>query len=179
MSDKRQIKTILKEYFEEWERIRENGVYDFLCTDGEVLNTMRYSIINLKKEIENNFDSTDYPEIYYRDNPPVMSEEYMANSEDIVESAQYNLNLFKQSFSLIIDMAEMNIKDDSWTESDLRITNFVRKYQNAIENNDLVSMRWINRYFMDYYQSMGRIFGYSAMKMDEELLKDDIMEIKM
>ena len=92
MRDKIQFQNILEKYFDEWEQIKENGMYDFLCTDGELLNTIRYSIINLKKGIENELDSKDYPEIYYRTTPPEVSDEYMAGSEEIRRAAAYNLN---------------------------------------------------------------------------------------
>lgn len=177
--DKRQLETALEKYYSGWEQINETGLFDFLCTDGEILNSMRYSIINLKVEIENKFDVNEYPNIYYRDTPPKLCDEYMAQSENIRVSAIQNLNLFKESFKQNIDMAKMNIREKSETENDLKIIKFVEEYQKAIEKDDLISMKWLNRDFMDYYQSMARIFGLPAMNVQEEEVCRKEVEFQM
>ena len=55
--------------------------------DGEYLNRLRSGIEAMMRQIENTFVEADYPECYYAPLPPVMDVDYMANCQQIKESA--------------------------------------------------------------------------------------------
>ena len=77
-------------------------------------------------------------------------------------------------------MAKADINDEQSSVNDNKIAGFVEKYRNAIEKNDLITMKLFNRDFMDYYQSMRKIFGLMSLEkldilsQEEEQSKEEI-----
>lgn len=71
--------------FLEWETVRETGSPSTIWTDGYALNYIRNFILSLKGELE----KTGFlPELYYRNTPPKMPEEFMLNADEISRAAE-------------------------------------------------------------------------------------------
>jgi hypothetical protein len=102
------IEDKLQERLNRWKSIYQNGCSDPFWSDGCNLNLIRNHISHYKKQIEELYPNSDYPEAYYQDTPPKVDNNYMANSrkligqavkinirtESIAEAAQEQLSLF-------------------------------------------------------------------------------------
>lgn len=86
----------LERCFEEWEDYYANGGKDPTWPDGFSLNHIRRQIISRKQEIEKEHAGGVYPEIYHRETPPEVSNEYMAKADEIRARAKKSLALYLQ-----------------------------------------------------------------------------------
>lgn len=86
----------LERCFERWEDYYTNGGTDPTWTDGYNLNHIRKQILSRKKEIEQEYAVGSYPDIYYHETPPEVSNDYMAKAEEIRARAKESLALYLQ-----------------------------------------------------------------------------------
>ena len=86
----------LAKCFEHWEDYYANGGRDPTWPDGFNLNHIRRQIISRKQEIEKEHAGGAYPEIYHRETPPEVSNEYIAKADEIRARAKESLALYLQ-----------------------------------------------------------------------------------
>ena len=72
---------LIREY-EHWEYMKEYGGSDPFYDDAGNMNLTRNHIIHAKKQLEELYggDMSKYPEIYFRELPPVTENGYMAQA---------------------------------------------------------------------------------------------------
>ncbi len=163
--------------FNEWDHIYEHGCSDPFHADGVNLNLVRNHIIYEKREIdrilkeeqENTLFSTPYPDIYFRGTPSEVPYSYMAREEEIRARAQEQMSLYLQNpdFCYIRDHCE-----SAFPNGETRATKAagiyppkffgIRKYQMAIDRDDLVSMR---SYFSPSYEKQSEIWAEQAKEL--------------
>lgn len=71
----------LKRDFERRENLYKNGGSDPFWSDGLNLNLVRNHIINDKRRIEESYSKSDYPQIYYKPTPLLVSDNYMCPND--------------------------------------------------------------------------------------------------
>lgn len=74
-----------------WDHVLEHGCTDPCYEDGVILQRIRGRIIHLRRKMGLLYPRKKKPPIYYRGLPPVVSETYIARSEDIRANAQRTL----------------------------------------------------------------------------------------
>ena len=68
----------LENSIKRWDDCYVNGGPDPFWHDGYNLNLIRRHILGCKMKIEEEYGAGTYPEIYHRETPPVVPNEYMA-----------------------------------------------------------------------------------------------------
>lgn len=81
--------------FAHWEDVYRNGCSDPFWPDGVNLNLIRNHIIYHKEEIKDKFPRDQYPDIYYRETPPEVPNDYMAQADEIRKAARNTLQTYK------------------------------------------------------------------------------------
>lgn len=140
---KKDLAEQLTESFERWDKLYCEGGSDPLYTDGENLNLVRNHIIYRKREIEEQFEPVDYPEIYHRGTPPEVSKDYMAQSDRIRADAARALEMYQSSedykFLLArVDLLHPREADNLCIKS---IIGYTKGLEEAVKDDDLIRMR--------------------------------------
>lgn len=84
----------LQTSFDLWDRLKIHGASDPCWADGCNMNLVRNHISNHKRYIEENYKQEDYPEIYYRETPPMVDNNYMARTDEILANAISSLKRY-------------------------------------------------------------------------------------
>ena len=87
--------TELKSCFDDWEYMKLNGCDDPNWEDGANMNLVRNHIYYYKQKILEKFGKDNLPEIYFKEDPPEVEEEYMAKAELIKKLAPIRLAEYK------------------------------------------------------------------------------------
>ena len=90
----------LKEDFERYQYVLENGSNDPLWSDGVNLNLIRNHIIHHKKIIENKFVNESYPAIYFQPTPDEVDSDFMVHEDMIRQKANQTLKKLNSFFYL-------------------------------------------------------------------------------
>ena len=148
-----------------WIKLYKYGGYDPFYADGMGLNLSRNHIIYFKRLMEELmeeekttrlFSSNEFPEIYYREIPPEMDYNYMANPEAIRERAREQIALYEQdeNFKYLVNIKDTLFPDHQRTR-ELKHTNLpyyplmqLVNYKKSYEEDDLVSM--LREFHTDY-----------------------------
>ena len=82
--------------FERWEYLMEHGGSDPFYPDGGSLNLVRNHIIYYKQKMVEEYgrDYEKYPEIFYREPPPEVDNDYMARAGEIKDGAAQALEYY-------------------------------------------------------------------------------------
>lgn len=95
----------LEREYGQWDRLYEYGGSDPFWPDGDNLDLTRNHIISFKRQMEKLIEAeqdeptlfgTSFPDIYYRDLPPIVPRDYMARADEIRAHAKTQLALFEQ-----------------------------------------------------------------------------------
>lgn len=141
---KKKLEDLLDAEYLRWDELYRHGGSDPFWEDGCNLELVRNHIIWYKRLIEEDLQPKDFPDVYFRELPPEVPQNYMADAEGIVRDAKRNLEeverckdyKFLESVPLKCEMTE-DIKRLLYP---LRS---VRTLKDAIQRNDLV---WMRRY---------------------------------
>ena len=129
--------------FDRWDHLNEYGGQDPFWSDGVNMNLERSHIIYYKNQMEDKYGSGEYPDIYYRETPPEMSFEYMANPEQILSDAaaslkvieaDENLKFIRENTGGLTEKQRQHLCVDA-------VLGYVRNLKSYIAEDDLVSMR--------------------------------------
>lgn len=157
---KEELERNLLNEFAHWESLYANGGRDPFCPDGTNLNLIRNHVIWAKKEIERYLDEADYPEIYSRPLPPEVPNDYMARADEIRSTAPGILKSLESHEDYVWLLQNQNsIPSTPASKNALKtlvnVLNYVTNLRNAIQNDDLVTMRRYTR--VDYADSFTRM----------------------
>lgn len=108
MAEKESLRDLtlnLKRSFERWEYLNEHGGSDPFWSDGVNMNLVRNHILYYKNKIEEyirtqesepSLFGSEYPDIYYKETPNLVSKDYMAKADEIRQRAREQLGLYEQ-----------------------------------------------------------------------------------
>ena len=129
----------LNQSFMLWDSLRKYGGQDPFWSDGCDMNLVRNHIINYKRIITETMPQEQYPEIFYRETPPEVNQDYMARESEIRINARASLERLKASPDyryLCRHVNSVSPKDNiSWPVKS------VKGLEKAIVDDDLVTMR--------------------------------------
>ena len=146
--------------FERWDILYNFGGNDPIWSDGVILNLVRNHIIAYKKRIEETFSKEEYPDIYYRDTPLEVNDDYMANPNEIKATAKQVIDSWKGYFYLD-ELKSANYYLDKYQLVETGIqqaVNRINVLETAIQDDDLVTMRRLNNYGEQQFEDMKTAF---------------------
>ena len=136
--------------YKQWNNIYENGCMDPSWPDGVNLNLVHNHIHYYKKIIEECSDELglDYPEIYFRDIPPKVDSDYIAQPERIVSDANEAYKVLSEhpSYKKLLTLSSQFSPKQLEKICFPAVIGYVRNLKNFIARNDLVSMRRYRNY---------------------------------
>lgn len=133
----------LQERFNRWDDLYTNGGSDPFYADGGSLNMLRNQIEYLKAAIVKAYSPDSYPEIYHRETPSEMSNDYMAMADNIRANAREALDFYFQdeNYRFLLDNVDSL---PSKVEKNLcvkTVIHYAQGLEKAIADNDLLTMR--------------------------------------
>jgi hypothetical protein len=133
----------LQESFARWESIQQNGCNDPFGPDGCGLNLVRNHIIYDKRKIENTMPLEEYPEIYFRETPPEIDNNYMARTDEIRANANAALECYKTApgYKSVLHHTESPRSSSEGLHIARLAAKSVAGLEEAIKNGDLITMR--------------------------------------
>ncbi len=107
------------------------------------MNLIRSHILSYKMKIEEEYDARTYPEIYYRDTPPEVPNDFMAKAAEIRARAQKALALYLEDENyLYLWEVKENIPKKTAEKLSLKsILGYASGLEYAILTDDLLTMR--------------------------------------
>ena len=184
----------LQDSFDRWDHLNEHGGSDPTWADGVNMNLVRSHIIYYKSQMEDKFGSGDYPSIYYRDTPPEVSDEYMANADQIRADAAAALETLEADENLKFIREHIGGLTDKQRQALCvgAVLGYVVGLKRYIAEDDLVSMRryrnpgWVLDSFKNLADKLSRLLPECVMAQetdgceeeyeDEECEADEIPE---
>lgn len=181
--NKKQEKAVseLVKDFERYQYVLQNGSNDPLWSDGVNLNLIRNHIIYDKKMIENLFEPDSYPELYSHPTPDEVDDNLMVNEEMIRQNAMKTLEKFNSYLFLDeLKCADYYIEPVELVKAGIQqAVNRVRVLEQAIDEDDLVTMRRISSHEDEYYEYLEKAFDNLCEINEEEERQMSLFEILM
>ena len=135
---------LIREY-EHWEYMKEYGGSDPFYDDAGNMNLTRNHIIHAKKQLEKLYggDMSKYPEIYFRELPPVTENGYMAQAAQIRDRAAEVLDIYLSdaNFQFLLCNREMLGKKEAEQISIDNVLGYASGLAGALKEDDLITMR--------------------------------------
>lgn len=135
---------LIREY-EHWEYLKEYGGSDPLYDDATNMNLTRNHIIYAKKQLEDLYgrDRSKYPEVYFRELPPVTENGYMAGAAEIRDWAVEVLDTYLSdaNFRFLLCSRDMLGKKEAEKISIDNVLGYAGGLARALKEDDLVTMR--------------------------------------
>ena len=133
----------LQDSFDRWDHLNEYGGQDPFWADGMNMSIVRSHIMYYKSQMEDKFGSGEYPDIYYRDTPPEVSSDYMANPERIRTDAAAALQVIESDENLKYIRENIGGLTDKHRQALCvgAVLGYVQNLKHYIAEDDLVSMR--------------------------------------
>lgn len=135
----------LTKSFEHWEYLKEHGGSDPTYADGTNMNNVRGHIMHYKnrmvEEYGRNYEK--YPEIFYREVPPKVSENYMARAGEIKDGAAQALEYYisDPNFHYLLANKDMLTEKEAKQISLYNVLGYASGLARAIKDGDLITMR--------------------------------------
>lgn len=174
-----ELSSALAERFDRWDYILEHGTQDPTWPDGTNINLVRNHIINCKKRIEEyvhsdqnemNLFSASFPEIYYRETPPKLPDDFMAREEEIRARAKEQLALYEKDSNFCYLRDHYDELIERWQNRSARVAGMypgkycVSRYIKSVEEDNLVSMRC---FFRTSYEEMSALWATAASELQQ------------
>lgn len=134
----------LKEDFLRWEHLSQYGGSDPFWSDGVNMNLVRNHIIYHKRELEKAaLSNENLPEIYYRELPPEVDENYYVNSGRIRDEAIKILDKYldHEEVQFLITVLPGITKEEEHVSSIKNVVGYVTGLAISIKEGDLSVMR--------------------------------------
>lgn len=151
----KELKKLIKELedsFQTWDNLKEFGGSDPFWEDGCNMNLVRNHISHYKNEIKKlcGDKGLELPEIYYRETPEKIDNEYMARVDEIRKNAnralrEYKANKDYRYLISIVDKLDKKQLEETLTNN---VIGYCRGLESYIENDDLVAMRRHERIYI-------------------------------
>jgi hypothetical protein len=126
-----------------WTYIYEHGCSDPSWPDGCNLNLVHNHCLYYRRLIEENYAPEDYPEIYFKEVPPEVDQNYMVRQDEIRTAAARALAIYKTD----PNYKYIRSHRDDFSPKTLKklsvdnILNYAAGLERAIAADDLVTMR--------------------------------------
>lgn len=164
----------LEERFNRWNYIKENGSSDPFWADGCNMNLVRNHTYSFKRQIKElcEKENLQLPQIYYKESPPEIENDYMARVDKIRKNAKRALAEYKASKDyqyLLSVVSRLGKREIEQTSID-NVIGYCKGLESFIEKDDLVSMRR-HESWERYLQSF-----WDCRKRAEEILKEEPKE---
>ena len=135
---------LIREY-EHWEYLKEFGGNDPHYDDGVNMNLIRNHIIHRKNEMEKLYgkDMGKYPDIYFRELPPKVERQYVAQADKIRDKAIKSLEIYlaDTNFQYLLLNREMLDKKEIDNTCINNVLGYVSGLVSALKSDDLITMR--------------------------------------
>ncbi|MBO5033764.1 MAG: hypothetical protein J6D08_18155 [Lachnospiraceae bacterium] len=135
---------LIREY-EHWEYLKEYGGSDPFYDDATNMNLTRNHIMYAKKQLEDLYgrDMSKYPEVYFRELPPVTEKGYMAGAAEIRDRAVEVLDTYlaDANFQFLLCNRDMLGKKEAEKISIDNVLGYVCGLARALKEDDLITMR--------------------------------------
>lgn len=135
---------LIREY-EHWEYLKEFGGSDPNYDDGVNMNLTRNHIIHWKHEVEALYgeDMGKYPDIYFRELPPVVEGQYLARAGEIRDKAAESLEIYlaDANFRFLLYHKDLLNKKEAERISIENVLGYVSGLADALKSDDLITMR--------------------------------------
>lgn len=136
--------------YKQWADIYENGCMDPSWPDGVNLNLVHNHIRYYKEIIGKCSDELglDYPEIYFREVPPKVDTDYIAQPERIISDANETYKVLSEhpSYKKVLSLKSQFSPKQLEKIYFPAVVGYVRNLKDFIARNDLVSMRRYRNY---------------------------------
>ena len=172
----------LEERFARWDFLYQYGGSDPFWSDGVNLNLVRNHIIYYKNKLEESYLDGIFPDIYYRETPPEVDQNYMARSDEIRSNAQKSLEIYQSDPHYLYCKKYAH----ELTEKELKrfpvenVLGYVSGLEDAIATDDLLTMRRhedANRYLDSFVRCESEIKKiFSERELDPQMSLFDFAE---
>lgn len=143
--EKENLEAQLTESFEHWEHLKEHGGSDPSYADGTNMNLVRNHIMYYKNRMVEEYgrDYEKYPEIFYRELPPEVNQDYMARAGEIKDGAAQALEYYisDPNFLYLLANKDMLTEKEAKQISLYNVLGYASGLAKAIKDGDLISMR--------------------------------------
>ena len=148
MGKKKESENLAKELadtFERWEYLKEHGGSDPFYADGGSMNLERNHIIYYKQKMVEEYgrDYEKYPEIFYREPPPEVDDNYMARAGEIRDGAAQALEYYisDPNFLYLLANKDLLTEKEAKQISLYNVLGYASGLARAIKDGDLITMR--------------------------------------
>lgn len=143
--EKENLAEELAKSFERWEYLKEHGGSDPFYADGGSMNLVRNHIIYYKNAMVEQYgtDYEKYPEIFYRELPPEVNDNYMARAGEIKDGAAQVLEYYisDPNFLYLLANKDMLTEKEAKQISLHNVLGYASGLARAIKDGDLITMR--------------------------------------
>ncbi len=143
--EKENLEEELAKSFERWEYLKEHGGSDPFYADGGSMNLVRNHIMYYKNAMVEQYgaDYEKYPEIFYRELPPEVNDNYMARAGEIKDGAAQALEYYisDPNFLYLLANKEMLTEKEAKQISLHNVLGYASGLAAAIRDGDLITMR--------------------------------------
>ena len=143
--EKENLTEELTKSFEHWEHLKEHGGSDPSYADGTNMNLVRNHIMYYKNKIVEEYgaDYEKYPEIFYREVPPEVNQNYMARAGEIKDGAVQALEYYisDSNFFYLLANKDMLTEKEAKQISLYNVLGYASGLARAIKDGDIVTMR--------------------------------------
>lgn len=135
---------LIREY-EHWEYLRKFGGSDPFYDDATNMNLVRNHIIYAQKQLEGLYggDMSKYPDIYFRELPPITRNGYMARVGEIRDRSVEVLDLYLSdaNFQYLLCNRDLLSKKEAEKISIDNVLGYAYGLATALKQDDLITMR--------------------------------------
>lgn len=130
----------LEEKYNRWNHLFIHGGSDPLWSDGCNLSLVRNHIIYIKKQME---EVNKFSELYYKELPPEVDNNYMARVEEIKTNAAISLEIYRSNEDYKYLCKSLNVLTENQIKSICvrNVIGYVTRLEQYITDVDLVAMR--------------------------------------
>ena len=178
MAKKKETENLTEELaksFERWEYLRDHGGSDPFYADGGSMNLVRNHIMYHKQKMVEQYgsDYEKYPEIFYREVPPEVHDDYMARAGEIKDGAAQALEYYLSdpNFHYLLANKDMLTKKEAKQISLYNVLGYASGLAEAIRDGDLGTMRRHANRPEGYLESFAQC-ATQMMKIIEEKKKE-------
>ena len=133
----------MEESYARWNQIKTEGSGDPFWEDGVNMNLVRNHIISYRRQILELVGEDNLPDIFDREIPPEVPQNYVANADAIREAAKKTLEIYQanETYQWCKEQAKRIPEKILKKTSIPNILGYVTGLESAIENDRLIDMR--------------------------------------
>ena len=170
--EKENLAEELAKSFECWEYLKEHGGSDPFWADGTNMNLVRNHIMYYKNKMVEEYgtDYEKYPEIFYRELPPEVEQNYMARAGEIKDGAAQALEYYisDPNFRYLLANKDMLTEKEAKQISLYNVLGYASGLAKAIKDGDLITMRRHAGRPEGYQESFARCASQMMEIIDEK-----------